>query len=497
MMLTDWLLIARLASEIEERLRGARVEDAGLLADGRVGIAFRNRGSRTILAIDVFSSPPMITFDEGELGIAAEPGFVRALGRSLRGMTLARSAARRNDRLIRLSFAARSSFGVGDAFDLYVELVPRYGNIVLVKGETVVGALKEFALSENAHRAIAAGLAYVAPPLPSRPGKLAELAAAGAVVEGGSPLYVYRRGGNLLQAYVAPLEGFGDAQESREWSIAALFTELRSQQMVSSDSRRVVARRQTLRKRLAARERKLRDELEHLANKRGRAQRRGALREEGEAIFSTLYELDGERRDAAKERAAEVFAEYKRLAKSVPHIDARERSVHAALEAIETLQWETERCSDEDLDAVERAVAELTRRGERPAPTPATKRKRPWLELRTPRGSRIVVGRSPIENADLTFRIARPNDLWFHAQGIPGAHVILARDDRTDAPDEDLETAASLAAYYSRAKLATSVAVDYTLRKHVRKQRAAPPGLVWYTHAKTIVAQPKPLDAAG
>jgi len=72
--------------------------------------------------------------------------------------------------------------------------------------------------------------------------------------------------------------------------------------------------------------------------------------------------------------------------------------------------------------------------------------------------------------------------------------VILSRGDRSRAPAEDLETAASLAAFYSKAKAATAAAVDYTLRKHVRKQRAAPPGLVWYTHAKTIVAQPQSFD---
>ena len=113
------------------------------------------------------------------------------------------------------------------------------------------------------------------------------------------------------------------------------------------------------------------------------------------------------------------------------------------------------------------------------------------LELRTPAGSRIVVGRSPVENAELTFHLARPDDLWFHAQGVPGAHVILSRDDRGRVPDEDLQVAASLAAFYSKAQAAASAAVDYTLRKHVRKQRAAPPGLVWYTHAKTIVTQPQ------
>jgi predicted ribosome quality control (RQC) complex YloA/Tae2 family protein len=116
------------------------------------------------------------------------------------------------------------------------------------------------------------------------------------------------------------------------------------------------------------------------------------------------------------------------------------------------------------------------------------------LELRTPGGSRIVIGRSPVENAELTFHVARPDDLWFHAQGVPGAHVILSRDDRGRAPDEDLQAAASLAAFYSKAQAAASAPVDYTLRKHVRKQRAAPPGLVWYTHAKTIVAQPQSVE---
>jgi predicted ribosome quality control (RQC) complex YloA/Tae2 family protein len=160
------------------------------------------------------------------------------------------------------------------------------------------------------------------------------------------------------------------------------------------------------------------------------------------------------------------------------------------------LRWESERASDEDLDEVEAAVDALLPRPEARRPSPP-RRKRALLELRTPHGSRIAVGRSPVENAELTFRHARPNDLWFHARGIPGAHVILSREDRSAAPDEDLRAAASLAAFYSRAKAATSVPVDYTQRKHVRKQRAAPPGLVWYTEARTIVVQPRAIESLG
>jgi len=497
-MLTDWLLIARLARELEERLRRARVEDAGLLPDGRPAILFRKRGERLLLASDLFASPPMVTLEEGELGVSAEPSFVRALAGSLRGMVLSGAVGRRNDRLVRLNFAARSRFGIEETLELYYELVPRFGNLVLVKGGNVVAAYKEFAPSQNPRRAVHAGAPYEMPPLPARvttlapvgpadPAKLDELLA--------RPLYVYRRNATLLQAYIAPLEQFAEANVSRENSLLRVLAELRAQQKESATSLRAGARRRAILKRLDLRDRKLRAELESLAQKRRRAEQRETLRMEGQELYATLHDLPESERESAKARARELFAAYKNLAKSLPHLEARERSVRDALEAIEMLRWESERAADEDLEAVETALGVLTPAPRAPSTSQPRRRKRPPLELRTAGGSRIVVGRSPVENAELTFRTARPDDLWFHAQRIPGAHVILTREDRAEAPPEDLELAASLAAFYSRAQAAASVPVDYTLRKHVRKQRAAPPGLVWYTHARTIAAQPKSLEA--
>jgi predicted ribosome quality control (RQC) complex YloA/Tae2 family protein len=451
-MLTDWVLIGRLAEELERALRGARVEDAGLLPDGRTALLFRTRGTRALLAVDLFSSPPMVTVEEGELGILTEPGFVRALARALQGMVLVGVASRRNDRLLRLTFAARSRFGVGDSLDLYLELVPRFGNVVLVKDATVVAASKEFSPSENPQRPVQAGSPYFPPPLPQNPRTL-------------------------------------DAQPAG--SVLELFARERRRQLAHRGDERIAVRRRAALKRLAQRERKLLDELESLAAKRLRAARRDELRARGEAVFATLHELPDSERDEAKERAAQLFAEYRRYAKMLPHLDSRESSVRSSLEAVETLRWEAERAASEDFDAVESAIAELGVRPDRHAPARTLRRKRAPLEFRTARGSRIVVGRSPLENAELTFRVARPNDLWFHTQRIPGAHVILSRDDRADAPPEDLEAAAALAAFHSRARGAATVAVDYTLRKHVRKQRAAPPGLVWYTHAKTLVVEPR------
>lgn len=492
-MLTDWVLIARLARELQARLAGARVTDAGLLADGRIGIVTRRGGRVEVMAIDLFSSPPMVTLETTELGIIEEPGFVRALARSLRGMTLTGVRARRFDRLVRLQFAARSRFGVGDEMDLYLELVPRFGNAVLVKNERIIAAAKEFTLAENPRRAIAAGAAYALPPLPERPSTLNPAAAD--LEASAEPLYAYRRDGRLLQVYVAPLAEYADAEAERVTSLLEVFAEVRARQRQHDESERVARRRQRLLKRLQQREERLVREREALARKRSAAQARETLRAQGEAIYAGLHQLDESEREAAKEQAAALFAQYKRLGKSLPHVAERERVVAAALEVVETMRWETERAGEAELDDVELAGAQFEpARGARRAVVARRRKRRPF-ELRTRAGSRIIVGRSPLENAELTFNVARPSDLWFHAQGVPGAHVILARDDRTPPPPEDLAVAASLAAFYSKAQRAATAPVDYALRKHVRKQRAAPPGLVWYTHAQTILAAPLSLEA--
>ncbi|HEV3091232.1 MAG TPA: NFACT RNA binding domain-containing protein [Candidatus Cybelea sp.] len=493
-MRTDWVLIARLARELDERLRGARVQDAGLLPDGRVALMFRRGGAPVAMAIDLFSTPPAVTLEENELGVMEEPGFVRALARTLAGMILTAVSSRRFDRLLRLRFATRSRFGVGDEVELFIELVPRFGNLVLVKGDVVVAAYKEFTPAQNARRAVIAGTPYALPPLPEHPFEVAPAPADANINE---PLYVYRRNDALVQASLLPLDGFEDAALAREPSLLAVLGELRRQEARRAGGELSARRRDALLRRLGEREAGLLRELESLAAKRRAAGERESLRAEGEGIFATLHELPEAERDEAKERAAQLFARYKKLRNALPHVTQREGAVRGVLEAVETLRWEGERAADEDLADVETAVDELTpqRRPRRTAAAP--RRRRRMLEVRTGGGSRILVGRSPVENADLTFRLAKPDDLWFHARGVPGAHVILSRDGREQVPEEDVTAAASLAAYYSKARGSVSAAVDYTLRKHVRKQRAAPPGLVWYTHAKTIVARPQEVDSLG
>jgi len=155
----------------------------------------------------------------------------------------------------------------------------------------------------------------------------------------------------------------------------------------------------------------------------------------------------------------------------------------------EGLAFEAERADAPTLPELEADLDALEGRPPQRAPQSAAKRRAP-LRLERPSGARIYVGRSPRENAEVTFRIARPDDLWFHARGIPGSHVVLQPPPGADPNDDDLAAAADLAATHSKAKHAPRVEIDYTERKYVRKQRDGAPGLVWYTNARTRVGRP-------
>ncbi|CAA9227742.1 MAG: Fibronectin/fibrinogen-binding protein [uncultured Chloroflexi bacterium] len=109
-------------------------------------------------------------------------------------------------------------------------------------------------------------------------------------------------------------------------------------------------------------------------------------------------------------------------------------------------------------------------------------------------GFEVLVGRSGKGNDALLSREARPDDLWLHARGIPGAHVVVRSGGR-DVPDAVLHRAAALAAGHSQARGAPSVGVDYTLRKYVDRVKGGPPGLANYRGERTLHVAPLALDA--
>jgi predicted ribosome quality control (RQC) complex YloA/Tae2 family protein len=122
-----------------------------------------------------------------------------------------------------------------------------------------------------------------------------------------------------------------------------------------------------------------------------------------------------------------------------------------------------------------------------------TSKRVPYIEFRSPDGWQVLVGRTSRDNDELTFHIAHKEDFWFHAENVPGSHVIAVPDNkRIDKPPKaTLEYAASLAAGHSQAKHSSVVPVVYTKRKYVTKPKDAGPGLVRYQYEDSVIVKPR------
>src|SRR5207245_9674827 len=103
----------------------------------------------------------------------------------------------------------------------------------------------------------------------------------------------------------------------------------------------------------------------------------------------------------------------------------------------------------------------------------------------------ILVGRTSKDNDHLTFKIAKPNDLWLHAADYGGSHVVIRRPTRKEVPHQTIIQAAQLAAWFSQAKKDPKVDVHYTERKFVSKPKGAKPGLVRLQRFRNITVEPK------
>ena len=102
----------------------------------------------------------------------------------------------------------------------------------------------------------------------------------------------------------------------------------------------------------------------------------------------------------------------------------------------------------------------------------------------------MVVGRSARDNDQLTFKVARPNDLWMHAGDYPGSHVIIRNASKAEIPHQTIIEAAQLAAKFSQASKDSKVTVHYTPRKFISKPKGAAPGLVRMSSFRSITVEP-------
>lgn len=190
-----------------------------------------------------------------------------------------------------------------------------------------------------------------------------------------------------------------------------------------------------------------------------------------------------------QQNAAALYKEYNKLKAAEQHLTVLTREGERQLDYLNSVLDELERAeTDRDLSDIRRELTETgyirARKGGK------AERVKPQSPLKfvSDDGLEILAGRSNAQNDELTLKLARRTDYWLHTQRVHGSHVII-RCEGEEPPPRTLEQAAGIAAYYSQARGAGKVQVDYTMVRNVRKPSGALPGKVIYTDHKTLLAE--------
>ena len=210
-------------------------------------------------------------------------------------------------------------------------------------------------------------------------------------------------------------------------------------------------------------------------------------------------EIEIDEQATLTEEASRRFALYSRSKRAVQQVNSRMDAARTELNRLETQLGKLEKIIAEgDQVALEAFLALSAPRALSVAPVPAGgARRKPEKKIPGTRryissdGFEILVGRAAHDNDHLTFKVAKPNDLWLHAADYGGSHVVVRNSTRRELPHRTIIEAAQLAAQFSQARKDSKVDVHYTERKFVSKQKGAAPGLVRLLRSRNITVEPK------
>lgn len=248
---------------------------------------------------------------------------------------------------------------------------------------------------------------------------------------------------------------------------------------------------------------KLRRTVEKVRAEADRSEQANTLRREGELLTQNLYRLkrgaaevtlteyreDGSTHDVTvkldprrtpQQEVEHRFHQYKRLLRGADMAKTRLATLQAEEAALQAQLVEL------DASPAEAPVHVAPKQHGPQQPLP------PYREYVGTGGQKLWVGRGSAHNDALTFHVARPFHVWFHARGVPGAHVVVPLDKHAQLSADVLLDAAHLAAHHSDARGEPRVEISYVPVKYVHKPKDAAPGAVTYTREKTLLLRLEP-----
>ncbi|MEY4529743.1 MAG: hypothetical protein RLZZ156_464 [Deinococcota bacterium] len=465
------------------------------------------------LVLEYKAPSPTLYTSTAKLEGDASNAFQRALENKVKGDLLSVQQLKL-DRVVMLEFGLGTGFVGSDAARILFELTGRNANLLILESSpenSFVGkiqvAAREITNARNRFRTIRSGGLYTPPPpyekLDPRVASDEELRLA----LKGKPISAWSKsidglGTTLLCELEHRLDKTGDAVLALRDLVAN--PSLSSLESLSDQARdrtrleRLTELRKSIREPLEKRLKLLEKQREDLQRAEDNALAALLWRESAETLLAYSFQVpsgansvtlpslyqDGtvtiplEPELSAAQNANKLFAKAKRREEVLEKLLVREEARVVQEKQLRALLEEVQTAPELRLHSLLEAHSPTS---ESPPPV--------GMRYRTNSGLEVLVGRNSKENEVLTHRIAKSADIWFHVQGYPGSHVIL-RAQNKEIPFADILQAASIAAWFSKARGSTSVAVDYLFAKHVWRPKGAKSGTVHFSHQKTVVVEP-------
>lgn len=465
--------------------------------------------------------------------------FIMVMRKYLQGATIENISQIENDRILEISVSNKNEIGDNVAATLIIEIMGKHSNIILMDKASgnIIEAIKHVGFSQNSYRTILPGSSYVTPPQTDKRNpftisdeKLFEIlhtedlsarslqnlfqglgrdtAAELSQRLTSDKLKIFRAffasstQATLTSKSFTPIL-FADSQKefpSLSQLLDAFYQDKAERDRVNQQASELIHR---VENELEKNRKKLKKQEQELVATENAEE----FRQKGELLTTFLHqvpnnqdqvELDNyytsekitivlDKALTPNQNAQRYFKKYQKLKEAVKHLTGL---IEETKETIQYLESVETALSQANLTEIAEIREELIQTGfiRRRQREKIQKRKKPEKYLSTDGQTIILVGRNNLQNDELTFKMAKKEELWFHAKDIPGSHVVITGNLQ---PSDEVKTdAAELAAYFSKARLSNLVQVDMIEVKKLNKPTGGKPGFVTYTGQKTLRVTP-------
>ena len=536
----DGFFLHHMTEELRRELLGGRIQKINQPFEQELVLQIRSNRQSHKLLLSAHSVFGRVQLTDTTFENPAVPNtFIMVMRKYLQGAVIEAIQQVENDRILEISVSNKNEIGDSVAVTLVIEIMGKHSNIILLDKSSgkIIEAIKHVGFSQNSYRTILPGSTYVAPPQtgslnPFTVGdeKLFEILHTEdleskrlqQIFQGLGRDTATELSGRLTADKLKTFRAFfaSPTQPSlTEKSFSALlFSDSKTQMSTLSELLDTFykdkAERDRVNQQASELIRRVENELEKNRKKLGKQEEEllatenaEEFRQKGELLTTFLHqvpndqdqvELDnyytGEKiiisLDKAltpNQNAQRYFKRYQKLKEAVKHLTSLIEETRATILYLESVETALAQASLTEIAEIREELIQtgFIRRRQREK---IQKRQKPEKYLATDGQTIILVGRNNLQNDELTFKIAKKDELWFHAKDIPGSHVVITGNLQ---PSDEVKTdAAELAAYFSKARLSNLVQVDMIETRKLNKPTGGKPGFVTYTGQKTLRVTP-------